>query len=327
MVVPPVLEDAHPIVAALKERTEPVVARTWSREASQDLSPFEQAVLQTLDAALLFPVVVHSRLVAFLSLGPKRSGDIYTREDVSLLSAAVACVSEELLRFDESELKTETTAASDAFRQYVPGAIAREIASGKEVESGSCEVCVMFVDIRGYTSYAEGREAGEIFSTVSRYTDVVSTAVIDAGGSVVEFNGDGMMAIFGAPNRLPDKEAASIHAGLAILEKLAVTPISGEDHSPISVGIGIATGEAYVGNIRAADRMIWSAIGNTTNLASRLQDLTRTLEASIAIDAVTHERARPLDPPFEVRRHTRIAGRSKPLDVFILPLESRGRAA
>ena len=59
----------------------------------------------------------------------------------------------------------------------------------------------------------------------------------------------------------------------------------------LAVGVGVATGEAFVGSIRSTDRLIWSAVGSTTNLASRLQSLTRELGASIAIDETTRERA------------------------------------
>ncbi len=80
------------------------------------------------------------------------------------------------------------------------------------------------------------------------------------------------MAVFGAPEELPEKEAAAIRAGLSIIEELRLSAGNGDGSSTdLQVGVGIATGLAFVGNIRAADRWIWSAIGNTTNLAARLE--------------------------------------------------------
>jgi adenylate cyclase len=119
------------------------------------------------------------------------------------------------------------------------------------------------------------------------------------GGSVVEFNGDGMMAVFGAPAALERKESAAVDAAREV-----VGSMSGE----LSVGIGIATGLACVGSIRAAERWIWSAVGNTTNLAARLQALTRSLEASIAIDELTYARAGRVCTDFERRElpHERV---------------------
>ncbi len=103
---------------------------------------------------------------------------------------------------------------------------------------------------------------------------------------MVEFNGDGMMAVFGAPRDLAHKERAAVEAGCEIVAAVGAMPVedAGGHQTKLSVGVGIATGEAFVGNIQAVDRMIWSAIGNTTNLAARLQSLTRDLDASLVID-------------------------------------------
>src|SRR4030095_10685813 len=101
-------------------------------------------------------------------------------------------------------------------RRFVPGAIAEEIAGGGSLEEGEREVSVLFVDVRGYTSFAERRGAPEIFAGVNRYTQAVSDRVLRHGGVVVEFNGDGMMAVFGAPRPLPRKEASATQAGREI---------------------------------------------------------------------------------------------------------------
>ncbi len=83
--------------------------------------------------------------------------------------------------------------------------------------------------------------------------------------------------------------------------------------------LGIATGEAFVGNIQAVDRMIWSAIGNTTNLAARLLGLTRELDAAMVIDLATW-RAAGEPPEFQRREQVAIRGRSQREDVYVLPL-------
>ncbi len=90
----------------------------------------------------------------------------------------------------------------------------------------------------------------------------------------------------------------------------------------LSVGVGIATGEAFVGNIQAVDRLIWSAIGNTTNLAARLQSLTRDLDAVLVIDRATWERAQPAAAGFEKRPDVPIRGRRETQDLYVLPMRS-----
>ncbi len=145
-----------------------------------------------------------------------------------------------------------------------------------DLEARERAVSVLFWDIRGCTSYAEERRARDVFSTVNRYTERASSIVEKYGGSVVEFHGDGLMAVFGAPQPVADKERAAVLAGRDIIAAVRSLARSGEAPGPaeISVGVGIATGAAFVGNIQAADRLIWTALGNTTNLAARLQAQT-----------------------------------------------------
>ncbi len=90
---------------------------------------------------------------------------------------------------------------------------------------------------------------------------------------------------------------------------------------PGSVGVGIATGSAFVGNIQAVDRMIWSAIGNTTNLAARLQGLTRELDASIVIDEATRSAAAGAAADFAAYQGTLIRGIGEPQTIYALPFD------
>jgi class 3 adenylate cyclase len=200
-------------------------------------------------------------------------------------------------------------------RRYVPGAVAQQVEAGADLEPRERPVSVLFVDIRGYATYAESREAHEVFTTINRYTQTVSAIVEKFGGSVVEFNGDGMMAVFGAPDPLPDKERAVVAAGR---EMVATVPTVGGPE-PLAVGVGIATGSAFVGSIQAVDRMIWTALGNTTNLAARLQGLTRDLDAAMVIDLATW-RAAGEPPEFERREQVAIRGRSQREDLYVLSL-------
>jgi adenylate cyclase len=120
------------------------------------------------------------------------------------------------------------------------------------------EISVLFVDIRGYATYSEGRTAEEICSTVNRYTEAVSRVVRQHFGVIVEFNGDVLMAVFGAPETFAEKERAAVEAGrelVAVVRSLALGRTEPEGRS-LEVGVGIATGQAFVGNIQAVDRMI-----------------------------------------------------------------------
>jgi class 3 adenylate cyclase len=281
----------------------------------------DQAELERLGAAVLMPLRRGEVLAGFLYLGAKQSGDIYTSTDLARLMAVGSAISARLLAFDENAVIAEARTMQDMLRRYVPGAIADRLLAGEELESGEREVSVMFVDIRGYTQLAQGRRAEEIFSLVNRYTRKVSEIVRAHGGSVVEFAGDGLMAVFGAPQDLEHKEQAAAQTAREICRAVTGLAMEGGDgpRSAISVGVGIATGLAFVGNIQATDRLIWSAIGNTTNLAARLQALTRDLGAAIVVDDTTRLRARQLTADFREHRETAIKGRQNTETVYALP--------
>jgi adenylate cyclase len=277
----------------------------------------DAAALDSLGAAVLLPIGRRERLAAFLCLGEKRSGDIYTPTDLALLTALAGRAANELGRFDAAEIAQQARAMQEALRRYVPGPVAARVVSGKDLEMGEREISVLFVDLRGYTTYSEQRTAAETFSTVNRYTDAVSRVLRAHGGTVVEFNGDGMMAVFGAPEDLAQKEHAAVAAGREIID--AVRALDLADGGRLDAGVGIATGRAFVGNIRSADRWIWSAIGNTPNLAARLQALTRDLDAAVAVDTPTWLAAGAASAAFELRAQVPIRGRRRTEDVYVLP--------
>jgi class 3 adenylate cyclase len=290
------------------------------------LSAKEQAALESMAIEVLVPLVLAGQLAAFVCLGEKRSGDVFTSTDLALLQSLADRASDLLQHFDELEVYRQEHAMYERLRRYVPGAVAERLRSGDELEAEAREVTVLFVDIQGYMSFTEGHRPEAIFSLVNRYTQTVSQIVRQCGGAVVEFNGDGMMAVFGAPLALAQKERAAVRAGrqiVAAIQALVVEDAAGQT-SRLAVGVGIATGEAFVGSIQAVDRMIWSALGNTTNLAARLQTMTRQLGASIVIDAATRSAAASDVDDFQPHQRATIRGRRAPIDVFALPKAEAG---
>jgi class 3 adenylate cyclase len=319
----PMLDDRNPAIGVLATRGKPLVAERWAKfDRRSPMTAFDRAALESLDAAVLVPVSRRQDLMGFACLGPKQSGDIYTATDLALLGTIGSRVAAELVRFDTDELVRQGQEMQEALRRYVPGAVADELGTSKQMRSERCEVSVLFVDIRGYSAFSESRSPEQVFALINQYTEAVSQVIREHSGSVVEFNGDGMMAVFGAPHELPSKERSAVEAARAIPTAVAAIRSAGADEAGpgFAVGVGVATGEAFVGNIRAVDRLIWSAIGNTTNRASRLEALTRDLEASIVIDADTWKNAGAICSDFEPRQDIMIRGYSEPSDVYLLPL-------
>jgi hypothetical protein len=197
--VAPTIDAKAALVTALQSETRSIEVERWLRRRALSPSSSDRAVLDSLGAAVLAPMHRGHTVEVFACLAQKRSGDVYTATDLTLITAVAERVSAELRRFDEAEIARQVRAMSDSLRRYVPEQIAAQVVSGDNLEARETEVSILFVDIRGYTTYAEDKSAAEVFSTVNRYTDTVSRIIRAHGGTVVEFDGDGMMAVFGAP--------------------------------------------------------------------------------------------------------------------------------
>jgi class 3 adenylate cyclase len=319
LAIPVAIEGDGPLIATLRNRHTPLAIGSDGVRGTPLPDGFDRAVLDTLDAAVVLPITRGESIALVACLGPKRSGDVYAVTDLNLLAAVIARVSAKLDRFDHARVEAQSQEMQRALRRYVPGVVVETLASGAKLEAAECEVSVLFADIRGYTAFSEKRGASDIFDAVNRYTETVSEVVRRHAGSVVEFHGDGLMAVFGAPNPLEAKERSAVAAGRAIFAE--VSALRGDAiGTELTVGVGIATGTAFVGNIQAIDRMIWSALGNTTNLAARLEGLTRSLGAAIAIDEPTWLAVRDFELGFQCVEDVPIKGRRDCITVYTLPL-------
>jgi adenylate cyclase len=211
----------------------------------------------------------------------------------------------------------------------VPAALAALAATNGGLDEGEREVTVLFADLRGYTTFAEGAGAAAAHALKARYAALVSGILEAHGGFLVDIAGDGVLGAFGAHQALPDKERAALRAARAILARVPGLDDDGaaaRSAAPApEAGIGVATGLAFVGTVRAADRLIFTVTGDPVNLASRLQGLTRELEAALVIDAATCRAAGDEAADLAPRSGVAIRGREAHVDVRMLGREA-GRA-
>jgi class 3 adenylate cyclase len=326
-VVPPGFAPTGTLCALIADSRAPIERirlQRWLRMPS--VEPANRAILESLAANVVVPMYRGEELEAFLCLGELRSGEIYTRSALALLEALAERVGYQLERYDETRVLEENRALYEQMAGYVPAAVREGIVSGYDMAPGQREVTVLFVDLRGYTTLSQTRSADEIFRIVNSYTTAVSSAVNEHGGSVVEFHGDGLMAAFGAPREMEGKERAAVEAGRAALKLVSGAEIQSLGGGELSAGVGIATGPDFIGNIQSIDRKIWTVIGNTTNIAARLESLTRELNAWMVIDDTTWERAGESAADFEPHENVRLKGRSETFTVYALPIRAPGLA-
>lgn len=138
-------------------------------------------------------------------------------------------------------------------------------------------VCVLFADIRGFTTLSESLPPEAVIGLLNRYFDRVVEQIHHHKGAVVCFMGDGIMAIFGAPKRLPNSCEAALAAAKGMQSEVVGLNESlvREGSAPIEIGVGLHAGEAVIGQVGSSRRNNYTAIGDVSNVASRLEGLTK----------------------------------------------------
>lgn len=183
------------------------------------------------------------------------------------------------------------------FKSYVNPHVMQEIVENPATvsfEGKHLAATVMFTDIRNFTSISEKADPKLLVSGLNRYFTEMTGAVTEVGGYLNRYLGDGVLAIFGAPKSLPDDGAwAAVRCAMNMLERLEGLNASGifpGVPEEVRIGIGIHTGEAIVGNIGCYEKMDYSIIGDTVNLASRVEGLTKQHGVQVLVSEATYER-------------------------------------
>ena len=199
---------------------------------------------------------------------------------------------------------------------------------------GELDATLMFVDIRGYSGFAEARPPHELHSFIARFACGVSEIVRRRSGTVVELSGDGMLAVFGAPAGAADpagvagREASALRAARELVGAAAeILPPLLPCRGLAPLGVGLATGPTFVGAIESGGRIFRTAVGAATNRAARLQSLTRLWDAEIALDEATYRGLTVVPPQLVLHRDVLLRGHSRAANVYSLASHRRGQPA
>lgn len=186
----------------------------------------------------------------------------------------------------------ETRSREKLGRYFSPNVVQRLLESAENAEPESRTITVLFSDIRDFTSISEQLTPSQVVNMLNEYHTVMVEAVFRHGGTLDKFIGDGLMAYFGAP--FSDEQHASnavlcAKQMLAELKNLNDTRAE-KGEQALQIGIGINSGDAVIGNIGSANiRLDYTAIGDTVNLASRLETLTKTMGCEILVSETTRK--------------------------------------
>jgi adenylate cyclase len=171
-----------------------------------------------------------------------------------------------------------------AFGTYVDPDVAERILSeGTDLSGEEVEVTIMFVDVRDFTGFAERHPAPEVVAAINQLFELVVPIIHKHSGRVDKFVGDGLMAVFGAPNRQPDHADRGLAAALEIDEAVNNSDLK------LRIGIGLNSGPVVAGNIGGAGRLEFGVIGDAVNVAARVEAATRKTGDTILVTGRTRE--------------------------------------
>ncbi len=210
------------------------------------------------------------------------------------------------------------------FSRFVPESVVGEVleqADGARLGGVGRYATVMFSDLRGFTSFAEQLEPDQVIRILNRYlTAMVDDAIIPNGGTLVDYMGDGIMAVFGAPLEMSDhadRALAAARAKLGELEKFNawVRAEYGFDKS-FRMGIGLNSGNVMSGNVGSETRMAYTTIGDTTNTAARLEGMTKGTDYMLFMAASTKDALSSEPPDLTPIGEYEIRGRVEKLSIW-----------
>jgi adenylate cyclase len=205
-----------------------------------------------------------------------------------------------------------------AFTRYVAREVVDEILKNPEnisLTGERREVTVLFCDVRGFTPMSERMSPEDVVLLLNDFYTLMIETTFKHDGTLDKFLGDAVMAVFGAPIAHPDHSARAIRTALAMQE--GIGGLNGrraqQGKEPISVGIGVSAGEAVAGTVGTEDRMEYTVIGDSVNLAARLESNAKPHQ--ILISHRTYERVRDLVDARPLGR-IRVKGKEEEVEVY-----------
>lgn len=208
----------------------------------------------------------------------------------------------------------------DSFGRYVSREIAAQVlAEAPSLRGERREVSILFSDLRGFTTLSETMPAEEVAARLTEYFEAMTSAIFAHRGMINDFVGDGIVAIFGAPLRDPDHARHAVQSAAAMAGALhgLNERWTAAGLSTLEMGIGVHTGQVFVGNVGGHARVKYTVVGDPVNLASRVEGLNKELKTSMLI---TEETRRVVAERVDVRDCGRMAvkGRTQLVHVFEL---------
>jgi len=217
--------------------------------------------------------------------------------------------------------------ARTTFARFVPPGVVDQVLASTDDDlrlAGVERVCtVMFSDLRGFTKFSESQPVEKVIAVVNHYLNEMTEAILESGGTLIAYMGDGIMAVFGAPLDQDDHADRAMRAAREMIgERLQGFNdwLAEQGHiSGFRMGVGLNTGPVMCGNVGAEQRVEYTAIGDTTNTASRLEGMTKGTPNMLFVAEATRDAMH--DPPEDLQfvDEFEVRGRASKMRIFSIP--------
>ena len=212
----------------------------------------------------------------------------------------------------------------DTFARFVPESVVGEVLARTDddlrLQGRRMDVTVLFSDIRGFTTFSEARDPGQVLDVLNHYHEEMTAAVMDHGGTLISFMGDGIMATFGSPIEMNDHADRAFAAAKEMLEvrlpKVNEWMRENDVGDEFQIGIGLNSGPVMAGNIGSEQRLEFTTIGDTVNTAARLEGMTKGSGHSLFVADSTRERLSDPDGDLSFVDSFPVRGRAEEIRVW-----------
>ena len=275
-------------------------------------------ILSFCNIRIWIPLTINENLRGGIGLGDKISGDPYERDDQELLSTMVnqgnVAIENALL---VEQMKKEESVRANLARYLSPQVVEQIIRKNVQVNLGGDRrvVTVLFSDIRNFTRISESMPPDKLVHLLNEYFTEMAKIIFENQGSLDKYIGDAIVAVFGSLIPLENSAQSAVQAAIQMMRKMAILNERWRNFYgfPIEIGIGINAGEVFLGNIGSPERMEFTIIGDTVNIASRFSDIAKAGQILI-----TKETLASLGSgiKYEELTPTEVKGKTGKLDVF-----------
>jgi adenylate cyclase len=287
--------------------------------ADSEFAGVHSIVAQGVHSTICAPLIADTRVHGALYADRLDAFTAFTRDDLELVSAVAAqtAVAVENARSHERLAREEVARAN--YSRFMPEYVVRQILEDPDsfkLGGVNQTLTVLFADIRGFTRLSEKAQPERVVHLLNNYFTAMSDIIFAHGGTLDKYIGDGLMALFGAPTATPEDACNAVAAAVAMQQQMEVIneQLRADGLEEIAIGIGLHTGVATVGYIGSERRSEYTAIGDTVNLAARLEQNAKP--GQILLSEAAALAAEKANCKFNPRPPIKVKNRVQPVPIF-----------